>query len=428
MLTQRTTSIFWAALFFSLFTVFTQPALAGPSFEQRLISEVGWSVTLIDVIYDPLTNSTTFTYELDAALDEKDLSHWVLSVDVDETGLTSVSPDILTSVGLDPTTGVWGIKWDAGQDSGTSMIYTITVPGEVDVIDIDYAVKGGTYFAIGTTQGPGSDGSTPNTLSYSISGNIFVDANLNMVFDMDEPLLNSVTIALHDLEGNLITTTLSDANGNYLFDNLLPADYVIVIPETSINDDFNNLLFTYMSAHMGTSLMVSVIDMDVLDVDFGFTMNTTNILNDFNGDDLDGNGFTFPGEGRTIGYWKHQLAVAIKGKGRAHVDAATMMTHLSWIESYLLIQPFQFTDNMEFVHAHSIMANRTNIAVELMLKQLLATELNHVSGLGMTGNYIALQHVILAWSEYLAANHTLYSRDDLLMAKDILDSINNMGH
>ena len=414
-----------AVVFVFLF-VFSQSAASGPSFEEKLISDVGWSVTLLDFSYDPVSNTTTLSYELNASIYEKDLSHWVLGIDIDNTGLTSIFPEELTSYGLDPTTGLVGIKWDAGQGAGTTAIYSVTVPGNVGLIDVSYTVKGGTYYATGITQGPGK-GVVVNESTFSVSGSVYVDANGNNLFDVGEPVFNVVTVELYDVDGNLVSTVLSDTAGMYQFDNLLPGDYSVSIPQNTIVNDFNNILFDYFYPGVGTSMLISVLDTDAV-VDIGFIMNTVAILDDLNSEDPDVDGFSFPGEGRTIGFWKHQLSVAIKGKGRAHVDATTLTNYLNSIENFLLVEPFQFTNGMEYVHAHSIMANRTSVAVELLEKQLLGTELNHVAGLGLSGEYVALQHMILAWSEFLAANHMLYSREELLLAKDILDTINNMGH
>ncbi|MDH5377117.1 MAG: hypothetical protein OEX00_02200 [Gammaproteobacteria bacterium] len=415
-----------AVLFFSFLLLFSSQSFAAPSFQEKDISDVGWSVVLIEVTYDAQSNSTTFTYSLTAASGEKDLSHWVLSIDIDETGLSSISPDNLTSIGLDPTTGVWGIKWDAGQDSGTVMEYGVTVPGNASVVDINYAVKGGTYYAVGVTQGPGT--SVVSNDTYSISGTVFQDVYSNLSYDSGEPTLGNVSVDLLDVDGNVVATTVTNDDGSYVFDNVIPGDYTVSLPSSSVVDDFNETLFYYYTPVSSSSQDVTVANANVSDIYFGFALNALGVLDDLNSEDPDADGFNLPGEGRTIGYWKHQFSVAIKGKGRAHVDAATLSSYLAWIESFYLVDPFQFNDGAEFDHAHAIMANRTSDAKELLEKQLLGTELNHVAGLGLSGSYIVLQEMILKWSEYLSANSALFTRDELLLAKDILDGINNMGH
>ena len=63
----------------------------------------------------------------------------------------------------------------------------------------------------------------------SISGTVHADANGDCVFDPsqgDEPL-ESVQLALLDADGNVIATTLTDANGNYSFDGLPPGTYSV---------------------------------------------------------------------------------------------------------------------------------------------------------------------------------------------------------
>lgn len=410
-----------------LFFTFVLSTQAGPSFDEKLIDEVGWSVTLVDVVYNSEANTSTFTYELITSSDEKDLSHWVLAFDLDTVALVSVSPDNLTSYGLDPTTGVMGMKWDEGQAAGTTQYYSIVVQGQVDTVANDYSVKGGTYYAIGTTQGPGETIVNPET-HYSISGLLFMDANNNGIYDNGEPLLNNVSVELFDSADNIIATVVTDENGQYEFISLVPGDYHVHVPHSTSVHDFNEVLFSYADIGHPSSLNVSVVDQDIINQDFTFVVNTQAILDDLNSDDSDGDGFSFPGVGKTIGYWKHQLSVAIKGKGRAHIDAATMMGYLTWIESFHLVKPFQFIDGDEFVHAHSIMAMRSSDAVDLLNKQLLGTELNHTSGMGLSGSYVELQHVILQWAEYISAHAMYFSREEILVAKDILDRINNLGH
>ncbi len=117
----------------------------------------------------------------------------------------------------------------------------------------------------------------------------------------------------------------------------------------------------------------------------------------------------------------HRLSVAIKGKGRAQVDAIIMRSYIAMLEAFQLATPFPFTDGYEFDAAFAVWANRTSVDVELLEKQLLATEIDHMAGMGLSGEYTELQNLILAWAEYLSAYPYFYSRDDLITAKDILD-------
>lgn len=159
--------------------------------------------------------------------------------------------------------------------------------------------------------------------------------------------------------------------------------------------------------------------------DFGFAPAIDTILDDLNPEDPDNDGFTFVGSGKTIGYWKHQLAVGIRGRGRAHVDVEKLAEYLVGIEDLYLATPFQFADG--FDDAYAILKSTSSDKLDLLKKQLLGLEFNEVAGKGLTGDYEALQSTLVAWGEYLAAHDSDYTREELLAAKDIFDGINNTG-
>ena len=60
-----------------------------------------------------------------------------------------------------------------------------------------------------------------------ISGTVFHDENNNGVFDPGEEPIADVVIELFDDDGNLIASTVTDANGNYEFNNLFPGHFVV---------------------------------------------------------------------------------------------------------------------------------------------------------------------------------------------------------
>lgn len=418
----QTLKMFVSVFVASFFVLLNTTVFAGPSFEEKPIADVGWSVVYMGSEYDGSSDTTTFTYRLTAEDWEKDLSHWVLAIDSEEVPLASGTN---TSFGLDPTTGVYGVKWDSGQNSGTTMDYTITVKGNVGEAETEYSVKGGTYFAIGGTMGPGE--TTVSTNVYSISGFAYVDANGNGLFDPDEPALSNVSVSLYDDTNNLIVTVLTDANGYYIFTELQEGDYSVNIASSGTTEDFNEILLAYFGRVDASAIGVSLFGGDSMGNNFGFALSITAILDDFNSADPDNDGFTFSGTGKTIGYWKHQHNVAIRGKGRAHVDATTLLSYLGTVEGLFLSDPFQFEDGNEFVSAVAILKSTSSNEVDLLLKQLLGTELNHVAGRGLIGDYMDLQAVLIAWAEYLAKYNHLYDRETLLQAKDICDLINNSG-
>ena len=61
----------------------------------------------------------------------------------------------------------------------------------------------------------------------SIQGTVFADLNEDCIFDLDESPISGVRIELLDEFGNVIDTTLTDAQGNYRFVELKPGIYSV---------------------------------------------------------------------------------------------------------------------------------------------------------------------------------------------------------
>ncbi|MGR9037500.1 MAG: SdrD B-like domain-containing protein, partial [Gammaproteobacteria bacterium] len=356
---------------------------------------------------------------------EKDLSHWVLGLDeapADSSGCNDIKN------GLDPTTGVSGWKCDDGQAAGSTQTYAITVSGHVGEAPTRYAVKGGTYFAVGDTTGPGAAIQEVEIPTYSVTGVIFVDANANGTFDNGEPVLPNVTVQL----GNQSLKT--DEKGKYTFTNLYAGDYSVSVPVQTDEaiDDFNEALATYFEATAGNSLAVSV-GPSADNQNFGFNIISQAVLDDFNESDPDGNGFTFTGTGKTIGFWKHQITSAKQGKTKGvQVSAAAVRDYLyngttSTSVRSMFIDVFgdMPATDAAFDYALKVLSSTSSNEVDLLKKQLLGTELNHQAGQGLSDNL--LQSALLAWSEYMVKEAGSFTRDEILVAKDICDLINNSG-
>lgn len=65
-------------------------------------------------------------------------------------------------------------------------------------------------------------------LTASLSGRVHVDIDEDCVLDPGEEVLSGVTIRLLDASGNEIARTVTDINGRYSFENLVPGDYTAV--------------------------------------------------------------------------------------------------------------------------------------------------------------------------------------------------------
>ncbi len=92
----------------------------------------------------------------------------------------------------------------------------------------------------------------------------WADTNGNGVYDSGESPLANVTLSLYDANNNLLSTTQSDSNGIYHFDNLAPGTYTVIATTP------NGYVATTTTAHTRTVQSGDVVD----DADFGFISPT----------------------------------------------------------------------------------------------------------------------------------------------------------
>ena len=113
-------------------------------------------------------------------------------------------------------------------------------------------------------------GYQPNQGS-SIGDTIWFDADADKAQDVDEPGIGGVSVALRNSNGDVIATTLTNANGQYLFSGLPAGTFTVVV------DDTNNLLGQLQLSYDpdGGSNHQSTVTLngtsDNLNQDFGYT-------------------------------------------------------------------------------------------------------------------------------------------------------------
>lgn len=69
-------------------------------------------------------------------------------------------------------------------------------------------------------------------LTGAIGDTVWFDADKDGIQDADEAGIEGITVNLKDADGNVIATTTTDANGNYLFENLAAGDYSVAVVPT----------------------------------------------------------------------------------------------------------------------------------------------------------------------------------------------------
>ncbi|WP_376791263.1 hypothetical protein [Thermoflexus sp.] len=129
------------------------PVMAGTS-----IVLDGYQITFLGVDYNS-DQTSTWSYEVKPVSASKDLSHWVLALCTNHQVLSSDPPG---SVGQDPTTGLWGIKWEQPlRTTDEPRLYTFVLSGWFAIGTTQVAVKAGRDPVFGQIDGPSCEPPTP---------------------------------------------------------------------------------------------------------------------------------------------------------------------------------------------------------------------------------------------------------------------------
>lgn len=332
--------------------------------------------------------------------------------------LTIVDDDAVVNFGFEPyhIDGVvfYDLDGDGVQDPGEPGIEGVEVTLDGDIVVV--TDENGYYIFEGVLPGDhnvtvgehnGRDATTPTSVDvtvtdddltidfgfepYHIEGVVFLDVNGNGVQDADEPGLEGVEVTLDDN-----TVVVTDENGYYVFEGLLPGDYSVAV------EDIEGF-----AASTSTMVDVTIVDDDVI-VDFGFELD----FNFINGKVADG---------FTIGFWKNNVKKALDGKNRGvQVSAETLAEYLDEISEFAL-DPFSFGFLSE---AYAVLNARGSDAMTLLSKQLLGSEFNYMNDAYIDGNEL-VTWAFLYYGEYMIVHADDYSRNEILELKDWYDAYNN---
>ncbi len=161
---------------------------------------------------------------------------------------------------------------DPDQDNNNRSLPFVLAPGDV-LLTLDFGYQ--------------------NPISYAVSGNIFIDLNAGGSKDAGEPAVAKVTVKLMNNSGDVIATTMADANGDYSFNGLSNGNYTIMV--TDINTVLNG--FTNSAdpdAGTVNEAAVVVNSADVVDQNFGYVpeghTSTDAIIGNFVFLDMNANG------------------------------------------------------------------------------------------------------------------------------------------
>lgn len=125
----------------------------------------------------------------------------------------------------DPTTGVIGLKFDLGFDDYATRHYYFTVNDNYTSAPMQVALKAGKGFTSGYLCGPDQECAGP-VLS-SVGDFVWLDTNGNGIQDSGEAGVAGVSVTLRSVDNEILAETFTDADGLYLFDDLVDGDYRI---------------------------------------------------------------------------------------------------------------------------------------------------------------------------------------------------------
>lgn len=296
--------------------------------------------------------STTFKYSVTGSGQTPQLDSFFL--EVPECAGSPISWTPTQSAKLEPG----GIKWNSSVSSTGSQTYSITFSGKVDLGIIDATVTRGSQNDTKAIVGPCSG-------VYSISGNLFIDADGGGVKDGSESGLGGFIISLFNESGELVAEVPTEEDGSYVI-KVLQGKYSVQSLDEILNANY--------TASTPISLDLEVAE-DQIDIDFGYLIRSGKIIEEIENEVILVN--TQPTD-----FWLDQLSRAGR---RNYPSVAEMNALLTGIEGLLLPNPFQFGTN-KIEGALAILRTKNPAKNETeeseFLRQLLTAELNIQSGRG----------------------------------------------
>ncbi|MEL7060841.1 MAG: SdrD B-like domain-containing protein, partial [Acidobacteriota bacterium] len=233
--------------------------------------------------------------------------------DADEVGIAGIAVDLWFDANgngvFDPASD--SLALSTTTDASGNYLFTDLVAGTyfVDIDDTQGAIASSTL----TTPDDDADAGDQRTIVLSfdgdsdltadfgyddaslpdLSGNVFEDFDRDGIDDgAGEPGFAGVTLELLDGAGNVLATTTTDANGDYVFEDLVNGPYTVRVTDAA------GVLEDYQLTSGLDAIDVNILGVDVTDVDFGYVREaTTGAIGDFVWLDADRDGVQDGAEG-----------------------------------------------------------------------------------------------------------------------------------
>ncbi|NSW55877.1 MAG: hypothetical protein HPY44_07690 [Armatimonadetes bacterium] len=303
-----------------------------------------------------------------------------------------------------------------------------------DAIDSDANVDGKT---VSTTLDPGETDLTWDAglvvLPAAIGDYVWLDANENGIQDDDEDGVSGVLVKLLDGNGAEVDSMLTDEDGFYLFDELEPGAYSVSFELPSgysftTQDAGDNAADSDAASDgttVGTILFPGITDL---------TWDAGLVREDEDEITIEKTGGKMVGECHTIGFWKNNAQKIRDCKSGTQVTRTQYITWLNLVRDFYLDNPYKnlipaaipgdkASEDAALTAAFNIMSSNSNDWTSKTLKQLLACELNYVSGVFAMADGAAHSAFLRMAEEALNTPGA-----DLETIHNLADTINNLGN
>jgi hypothetical protein len=206
--------------------------------------------------------------------------------------------------------------------------------------------------------------------------------------------------------GDLVGSAVTDNTGHYAMASLPPGDYTVT-------------LLTPLGYTASTEeIQVSILSGQSSTANFSLTCRE------------------ITSAPKTIGYWKHQVAVALGGNGQYQVDAATLCHDLDLIEAHfnsnslnqvIIYQPLSGATCVEKIEVAKDILNLTGSAamIDRARQQLMALLLNVAAGYISQNEIISADGATVTQAITYCDNLIDAAGSNVEKAKTIADMINN---
>ena len=313
-----------------------------------------------------------------------------------------------------------GVQWilSTETDDQEDRQYSITFSGSVPLGEVYASLNTGDATDVTVVPGP--------CQGFEIAGYVFTDANNDGLLNpLEEAGIANVLVELIDNMGN-IQTVVTDQFGKYDF-RKLDGTFTLRLVTEGQPEFFNDRLGESFEAT--TSLIREVtVPPGSPDNNFGFNTSPRDIIVDlFNG--------TLPTDGQTLSYWREQFRTAVFDDQEVRsYNGKTLLEMVTEINVLFLKSTYSFTPGQELLEAYEILVVEDDSPYNLLLAELLATELNHTVGRGLV-DQAELQLVLISWGEALLAqdqsdpetNVILVNPDDIIHGSRLYGLINTGG-